>query len=323
VERFETAAEGDRRVGAPDPDDRGVEVSEGPFGDDCRDLGAEAAGLERLVDHQRPAGPLHRGEDHLGVPRPQRAQVDDLDVAGAVVGQDPGGLQRPADADTVGDDGGIAARAGDPGRAEGNRPPTGRDPAPLGPVERFVLQVQHRVRVVEGRQQQPFGVSRGGGGDDLEAGDVAEVSLDVLRVERAGARPAADRRPDHDGHRSSPAVVGGGEVVDDLIEAAADEVAELHLDHGVEAVERQAEGAAQRPRFDDRRIADPLLAELGHEPVGDLEGAAVLGDVLAEEHDALVGPHGFPQTLGDRVDVAQFARRRRVDPVFFSNRRPL
>ena len=48
----------------------------------------------------------------------------------------------------------------------------------------------------------------------------------------------------------------------------------------------------------DRRVDDALLAELRDEPVGDLEGAAVDADVLAEQEDALVAlpsPRGGPR----------------------------
>lgn len=58
VERFQAAAEGDGGVGAPHPYDRGVEVGEGPLGDDGGDLGAEATGLRRFVEDERPARPL-------------------------------------------------------------------------------------------------------------------------------------------------------------------------------------------------------------------------------------------------------------------------
>ncbi len=88
------------------------------------------------------------------------------------------------------------------------------------------------------------------------------------------------------GTARAPAVVGLGQVVDDLVEAAGDEVAELHLDHGPEAVQGQAQGGPQRARLDDGRVAHARLAELLDEALGDLEDAAVLGDVLAEEDDA-------------------------------------
>ena len=57
--------------------------------------------------------------------------------------------------------------------------------------------------------------------------------------------PPPDGSADHHRHARSPAVVGLGQVVHDLVEAAGDEIAELHLDHGHEAVEGEAEGRAR------------------------------------------------------------------------------
>ena len=99
-------------------------------------------------------------------------------------------------------------------------------------------------------------------------------------------------------------------VVDDLVEAARDEVAELHLDHRHVAAEGEAERAADRPRLDDRRVAHPRLAELLDEALRHLEDAAVLRDVLAEEDDPVVAPHRDAQAVGYRVHVAQLGRLR-------------
>ena len=61
-----------------------------------------------------------------------------------------------------------------------------------------------------------------------------------------GARAAADGARITTGTRAAPAPVGLGQVVDDLVEAAGDEVAELHLDHGDVAAEGEAERAPDR-----------------------------------------------------------------------------
>ena len=164
-----------------------------------------------------------------------------------------------------------------------------------------MLQEEHGVAVVEGGQQQAPGVGRGGGGDDLEPGHVAEPRLHVLAVERARAQPAPDGQPEHHGDGRSPAVVGLGQVVDDLVEAAGDEVAELHLDHGAEAVEGEAHGRSDGTGFDDRCVPYPGRSELGEEAVGGLEHASVLGDVLAEENDPLVGRRPQLLQVSDRL----------------------
>ena len=52
-----------------------------------------------------------------------------------------------------------------------------------------------------------------------------------------GEDAAADRRADGDVDRRAPAVVRRGEVVDELVEAARDEVGVLDLDDGLEALQ--------------------------------------------------------------------------------------
>ena len=49
--------------------------------------------------------------------------------------------------------------------------------------------------------------------------------------------------------------------------------------------------------------------KLGQEPLGHLEGAAVHADVLAEEEDALVALHLFPQGLADGLEVGDLSHR--------------
>ena len=170
-----------------------------------------------------------------------------------------------------------------------------------------MLEVEHRVPILEGGDQQPLGVVRRGRRHHLEAGHAREPRLDVLRVERPRPHAAPDGHAHDHRHRGRPAVIRLGQVVHDLVEAAGDEVAELHLDHRDVAVEGQAQRRAQGTGLDDRRVADPLAAELGHEPFGHLEHAAVLGDVLPQEHDPRVAAHRLAETVADGVDVAGVA----------------
>jgi len=173
-------------------------------------------------------------------------------------------------------------------------------------VQSLVFEEQHRVAVVEGGQEEAAGVGGGGGGDHLEPGHVAEPGLHVLAVEGPAPRPpptGGGARP----ARARPSGSTSWPVVHDLVEAAGDEVGELELDHGVEPVEGEAQGGADGARLDDRGVAHPRSAELGDEAVGHLEHAAVLGDVLTQEHDTLVGPHGRAEAVGDGGHVAHLA----------------
>src|SRR5207247_822080 len=65
--------------------------------------------------------------------------------------------------------------------------------------------------------------------DALQAWDVRERRLRVLRVERAAGEPAARRQPHDDRNRGAraPALLRGDR--DEVIPRAGDEVCELHL----------------------------------------------------------------------------------------------
>src|SRR5207249_7539281 len=58
-------------------------------------------------------------------------------------------------------------------------------------------------------------------------------------------------------------------------------------------------------RLRARRVDDAHLAEALQHPLGDLEGAAVDADVLAEDEDALVALHLLPDPLPDRLNVGR------------------
>src|SRR3546814_10616239 len=58
--------------------DGGVEIEEGFVSHDRGYLGAEAAGLEILVDDEAAAGAADGVQNHLAVPRHQGAEVDDI-----------------------------------------------------------------------------------------------------------------------------------------------------------------------------------------------------------------------------------------------------
>ena len=98
-------------------------------------------------------------------------------------------------------------------------------------VQVLVLEEEHGVRVLDGRDEQALRVLRRRRADALEAGDVGERALRVLRVERPAREAAAGRQPDDDRHRRSRAVAllrGHGHEV---VPGAGDEVRELHLRH--------------------------------------------------------------------------------------------
>ena len=87
-----------------------------------------------------------------------------------------------------------------------------------------------------------------------------------------------------------------------LIERRVDEVGELDLRDREQPVERHADRDPDDAGLCERRVDDPLLAELGHPPVGDPEHAAPRADVFAQEHRAVVGHQLVVQGVADRGD---------------------
>lgn len=170
-----------------------------------------------------------------------------------------------------------------------------------------MLKEEDRVRVLEGHAQEALRVCRRRGVGDFQAGNVEEPGFGALGVERAGGDAAAGGHADDDVSGSAPAPVDFGQIVDNLIESTRHEIAELHFDHGLAAGNRQAQRGADDRRLAQGRVADAVLAEAVDEALGDLEDAAVLGDVLAHQDEAGVGVEGFGEALGDGVDQAEFA----------------
>jgi hypothetical protein len=88
-----------------------------------------------------------------------------------------------------------------------------------------------------------------------------------------------------------------------VVPRAGDEIGELHLGDGAHAHDRRAGAPADDRRFGERCIDHAPRAELLLEALGDLEGAAVDADVLADHEDALVALHFLPEPVGDRLEV--------------------
>ncbi len=96
------------------------------------------------------------------------------------------------------------------------------------------------------------------------------------------------------GTRGIPAIAALGGEVDDLVEAAGDEIGELHFGDGTQSHESGADGRADDGGFGNGRIDDAPGAEVLQKSGGDFEGAAVFADVLADAEDVGVALHLFP-----------------------------
>ena len=164
---------------------------------------------------------------------------------------------------------------------------------------------QHRIRIFKGAKQKSFGICRRGRVDHLEARYVEKPRFCGLAVERSGPHVSARRHADDYVGLLAPAPVDFGEVVDDLVEADRDEVAELHLHHGFLAGNAQAQGRANNGRFAQWRVAHAFFAKSLHKSVRHFEHAPVLGDVLPHEHKLWKSLHGLPHAFTDGVDQPQ------------------
>ena len=274
------------------------------FADPGGELAAEAAGQGGLVEDEGAGGFPDGSGDGGVVQRSEGAQVDDLGVDAHLLD----GPQGPVDAHAVGDDAQVVARAGHGGLADLRLVVAGRDLAAQAAVQGFVLEEEHGVGVGQGRDEEALGVGRVAGVNDLEAGHGGEPGFHCLAV--VGAGPDAAAYGQAHGHVGVlvPAVVLFGEVVHDLVEAAGDEVAELHLHHRFAAGDAQAQADADDGAFAERGVTDTVGAKLLHETVGDLEDTAVVGNVLPHQHEVIVGEHAFAEAIGYGVDEAHFLR---------------
>ena len=89
-----------------------------------------------------------------------------------------------------------------------------------------------------------------------------------------------------------------------LVHAERGEVHEHDFDNGARAGDGGSDGHAGEGRLGNRRVADAFRAEGVEKPARDAEGAAIRGDVLAHDKDAVVfrqrAGEGVPDELGGR-----------------------
>src|SRR5208337_4228351 len=116
--------------------------------------------------------------------------------------------------------------------------------------------------------------------DDLQAGNVREVGLGILRVERAAVYAAARGPAQDNRHRRAPTIVRFRQHVGDLVEGATDEVHELELGDRTHAGERRAEAGVHDGHLGDWRVHHALGAEAVDQAFRGFESAAVDADVF-------------------------------------------
>src|SRR5690606_28758030 len=130
----------------------------------------------------------------------------------------------------------------------------------------------------------------------LQPGDADEVRLGVLRVIVPAPDPSADGGADHHADRVlAPGPIPVlGELVHDLVVRRPDEVRELDLRDGDEAVHGHPHGRADDTALAQGRIDHARVAELVEQTRGHAEHAADLPDVFTQQDYALVPTHRNP-----------------------------
>ena len=152
-------------------------------------------------------------------------------------------------------------------------------------IERLRLEEDDRVGIADGGGEERARGARPRRDHHLEPGDVRVELLLALRVVLERAHAAAVRHADHhlavEAALRALAIARG--VVLDLMEALEREARELDLAHGLEPVERHADGGADDARLGEGAVDDALAAELAVQILRDAEDAAVHAHVLADD----------------------------------------
>ncbi len=225
----------------------------------------------------QPPGLLHRGDDRLDVHRAERAQVDHLGLD-ALLLKLLRGLEGIGHADAIGDDGDVLALAVDARLADRHGEVVELRHRERLSVKNLVFEEDHRVRIADGALEQALGVGRHVGRDHLEARHVRVPG--GVSPGCAGRRRGPPRRwaPEDDraAHLSAGHVERLGGRVDDLVDRLHGEVEGHELDDRPQARERGADAEAREAVLGDRRVDDPLRAELLQQALRDLVGALVL-----------------------------------------------
>ena len=124
-----------------------------------------------LLQNEEPRRPCERLEHGRPIERPDRAQVEYLDVEVAR------GAEREVDTRPVGDDRRVGSDPGHTGTPDRDAVVRLRQLAAEPPVEPLVLEEEDRVVVLDRGPQEAVGVGDGSGADDLEPRDADEPAL--------------------------------------------------------------------------------------------------------------------------------------------------
>ena len=117
----------------------------------------------------------------------------------------------------------------------------------------------------------------------------------------AGGRAVRSAEHDRGGHLAARHVAGLGGGIDDLVHRLHGEVERHELDDGLQPRERRADAEAGKSMLGDRRVDHAMRAEFLQQPLGDLVGALIFGDLFAHHEHGRIAPHLLGHGVAQRL----------------------
>src|SRR6266436_2760912 len=169
-----------------------------------------------------------------------------------------------------------------------------------------MLEENHGVVLTDTRLQQPLRISRCGRNHNAQSGAMQKISFEALAMLCTELMARALRCAYNHRHLgvATEHVMNLGGVVDDLIDREQTKVDRHQLDDRLEPAHRGADSRADYREFRNRRVTHALFAVDGEQPVGDLECAAEVADLLAHDEYTLIAVEFLAQGLVECFPVS-------------------
>src|SRR5579862_4149165 len=290
-----------RRIERGDARDGPIQILESAFADKRRDFSGDAARARVFVNDQELVGLFHRREDRVAIERQKRAQVNHFGVD-SLFRQHFGGFHGRMHHRRVAQDGEVLTFAPHRRFANRNRVFLRRNFFLDAAIEIFVLEEEHGIIVAHRGFQEPLRVVGGRGINNLQSRRVHEIHFRIRGMERAAVHAAARGSSQYHRHGRAPAIVALGGEVRHLIEAAGDEIDELHFDDGPQPEIAHAAGCADDGRLADGRIDHAFGTKARQQSFGYLKCPAVDSDIFAERDDGRIAVHLLENGLADSFE---------------------
>ena len=267
-------------------------------------MGAEASRVVAVLDDQQPSRLAGRSHNRVRVERLQRPRIDELhaDPRLGEFRHGSGGIDRCR---RPGDERDLAAALTDHSLAQRDLVGLVRDIGLPTGLDLRVVDVDDRVGIPDGRDEQALGVVGVAGSHDLDAGKIRKEALrpDIGVLSRAPSAPAGAVHPQDERHAGLPARHGA-----EFAGLVVDELDRKDLSHRGQSGDRLGTGGGgpDRDAGDPRLVDRPApagraqVAEFAHE-VENLPGGTDRGGflVLVVIDHLRIGPH----LLGDGLEL--------------------